>query len=97
MSAVLNSKIDKRSSSASADAHGSEFMTRDESGVLVKKTSSDFRSIFGSNAVESVAFAVGLSLQSLDGAVCSGSKAKAVTGAISWIRFDDRFKSWSSR
>ena len=96
MSAALNSKIDKRSSSASADAHGSEFMTRDESGVPVTKTSCDFRSMFGSNAVESVASAVGLSLLSLDGAICYGSVARAVTGAISWMRSDDRFRSCSS-
>ena len=83
MSAELNSKIDKRSSSASADAHGSEFMTKNESGVPVTKMSCEFRSMFGSNAVESAASAVGLSLPSSDGAICSGSMAGAVTGAIS--------------
>ena len=39
----------------------------------------------GSNAVESVASVVGLILPSLDGAVCSGSKARAVTGAVGSI------------
>ena len=96
MSAALNSKIDKRSSSASADAHGLEFMTRDESRDPVTKTSCDFRSMFGSNAVESAAYVVGLILLSLDATACSGSRARAVIGAISWMRPDDRFRSCSS-
>ena len=83
MSAVLNSKIDKRSSSASASSHSLELMTGDESGVPVVQVSCEIKSVCGSNAGESMASEVGLSLQSLDGAVCSGSKARAVTGAIS--------------
>ena len=31
-----------------------------------------------------------------DGMICSGSKAVAATGTISWMRSDDRFKSCSS-
>ena len=97
MSAVLNSKIDKRSTSASMDSHGLELTPRDESGVPVTQILCEFKSMCGSNAGESMASVVGLNLQSLDAAVCSGSKAGVVTGAISWMRSDDRFRSCSSR
>ena len=97
MSAALNSKIDKRSSSASADSHGSELIPGEESGVPVTRVLHEVKSMCGSNAEESVASVVGLNLQSLDAAVCSGSKAGVVTGAISWMRSDDRFRSCSSR
>ena len=83
MSAPLNSKIDKRSSSVSADSHGSELIPREESGVPVTRVLCGIKSLCGSSAGESVASEVGLSLQSLDAAVCSGSKAGVVTGAIS--------------
>ena len=83
MSAALNSKIDTRSSSASVDSHGSELTPRDESGVPMTQILCEVKSMCGSNAGESVASVVGLSLPSLDGAVCSGSKARAVIGAIS--------------
>ena len=96
MSAVLNSKIDKRSSSASANSHGSELIAGDESGVPVTQISCAVKSMCGSNAVESVASVVGLSLPSLDGAICSESKARVVIGAVSWMRSDDRFRSCSS-
>ena len=65
------------------DSHGSELTPRDESGVLVAQILCEVKSMCGSNAREFVASVVGLNLQSLDGTVCSGSKAKAVTGAIS--------------
>ena len=96
ISAVLNSKIDKRSSSVSADSHGSELIAEDESGVPATQISCEVKSMCGSNAGEFVASVVGLSLRSLDGAVCSRSKAIAVTGAISWMWSDDRFRSCSS-
>ena len=83
MSAALNSKIDKRSSLASVGSHGSELITRDGSGIPVTQILHEVKLMCGSNAGESVASVVGLSLQSLDGAVCCGSKARAVTGAIS--------------
>ena len=79
MSAALNSKIDKRSSSATADSHGSELILGEESGVPVTQILCEVKSMCGSNAGESVASVVGLSLQSLDAAVCSGSKAGVVT------------------
>ena len=96
MSAALNSKIDNRSSSAFADTHGSELMAGDESGVPVTRISCEVKSICGSNTGESVASVVGLSLPSLDGAIYSESKARVVTGAVSWMRSDDRFRSCSS-
>ena len=97
MSAVLNSKIDNRSSSASADEHGLELIAGNESGVLVTQISHEAKSVCGSNAAESVASVAGLSFPSSDGAICSGSKARVVTGAISWMWSGDRFKSCSSR
>ena len=97
MSAELNSKIGARSDSMGADTRGSEPMAGEESEVPMTHASLEVRSVFSSNAAKSVASMVGLSLQSLDGAVCSGSKARAVTGAISWMRSDDRFRSCSSR
>ena len=92
MSAALNSNIDKRSSSAPAGSHGSELMTGNESGVPVAQVSCEIKSSCGSNAGESVASVAGLSFPSLDGAVCSGSKARAVTGAVSWMQSDERFR-----
>ena len=81
----------------SAGSHGSELIIKDESGVPVTQISCEVKSMCGSNAGESVASVVGLSFPSLDGAVCSGSRARVVTGAISWMRYDDRFRSCSSR
>ena len=83
MSAVLNSKIDKQSSSVSAGSHGSELTARNESGVPVAQVSCEIKSMCGSNTVQSMASVVGLSFPSLGGAACSGSRARAVTGAIS--------------
>ena len=65
------------------DSHGSELTPTDESGVPVTQILCEFKSMCGSNARESTASVVGLNLQSLDGVVCFGSKARAVTGAIS--------------
>ena len=69
MSAAPNSKIDKQSSSASAGSHGSELTAGDESGVPETQILCEVKSMCGSNTGESVASAVGLSLQSLDGVV----------------------------
>ena len=82
MSAALNSAIDDRSCSTYADAHASELITGNESEVLETQISPGVKSVRGSNTAESVAFVVGLSFPSSDGAICSGSKAGAVTGAI---------------
>ena len=71
-------------------------MIGDESEVPVTQISCEVKSMCGSNIGKSVASVVGLSLPSLDGAVSTGSKARAVTGAISWMRSDDRFRSCSS-
>ena len=83
MSVVLNSKIDIRSSSASAGSHGLELTAGDESGTLVAQVSCEIKSMFGSNTRESVSSMAGLSFPPLDGTVCSGSKARAVMGAVS--------------
>ena len=72
MSAVLNSAIEY------VDAHGSELIAGNESEVPMTQAS-----VCGSNTVESAASVAGLSFTSSDGAICSGSKAGAVTGAIS--------------
>ena len=62
MSAVLNSKIDERSSSASAGSHGLELITIDESGIPVTQILCEVKSMCGSNAGESVASVVGSGL-----------------------------------
>ena len=97
MSAALNSKIDKRSSSVSADSHGLELKPGEDSGVPVTRVLREVKPMCGSDVRESVASVVGLNLQSLDAAVCSASMAGVVIGAISWMRSDDRFRSCSSR
>ena len=65
------------------DAHGSEPIAGNESMVLVTKMSLEVKFLCSSNATYSAASAAGLSFPSSDGAVRSGSKAGAVTGAIS--------------
>ena len=95
MSVALNSKIDKRSSSASAGSHGSELTARDEAGVPVTQISCEVKSLGGSNAGESVASMVGLSLRSLDGAIGSDLRVGAVAGAISRTLSDGRAKPCS--
>ena len=72
-------------------------MAGNESEVPETQISPEVRSMCGSNDVESAASVAGLSFPSSDGTICSGSKARAVTGAISWVRSDDRFKSCSSQ
>ena len=71
---MLDSKIDNRSSSASAGVHGPELIARDESGVPLTQILQGVESVCGSNSADSVAS---------DGAIYSGSKAAAVTGTIS--------------
>ena len=96
MSAVLNPKIDNRSSSASADAHGLELMAGNESGGPVTQISPKAKSVCGSNAAESMASVAGLSFLSSDGVIGSRSKARVVTGAISWMWPTGSFKPCSS-
>ena len=97
MSAELNSTIDVRSSSTYADARGSDPVAGNESDVPMAQIPREVGSMCGSYAAESVASVVGLSFPSSDGAICFGSRARAVTGAISWVWSDDRFKSCPSR
>ena len=92
LSAALNLKIDSRSSSVSAGSQGSELGTGDKSGVPLMQVSYEVESACGSNTAELIAPVMGLSLPSSDDLICSRSKARVVTGAISWMRPDDRFK-----
>ena len=85
MSVELNSMIDGRSSSTYADAQGSEPVAGNESEVPVAQIPREVGSMCGSNAAESVASVVGLSFPSSDGAICSGFKAVATTGTVSWM------------
>ena len=83
MSAVLNSANDDRSCSTCVDAHSSELIARNEFDVPVTQALPEVRSVCGSDTVESAASVAGLNFPSLDGAIYSGSKARAVTCAIS--------------
>ena len=76
MSSALNSTIDDRSSSMCADTCDSELMVGNESEVPETQIPPEVRSVCGSNAAESAASVAGLSFPSLDGAICSGSKAR---------------------
>ena len=96
ISAALNLKIDSRSSLVSTGSQGSELDTGDKSGVLLMQVPYEVESACGSNAAELVAPMMGLSFLSSDDLICSGSKASVVTGTISWMRPDDRFKPCSS-
>ena len=96
MSMALNSAIVDRSCSTCADAHSSELIIGNEFEVPATQALQEVRSVCGSNAVESAASVAGLSFLSSDGTTCSESKARAVTGAISWVWPDDRSKSCSS-
>ena len=97
MSAELNSKIGAQSGSMDANARGPEPMAGDESEVSITQALLEARPVFGSNVTESLGSVARLSFPSLDGATCSGSKARAVTGAISWVWPNNRSKSCSSR
>ena len=96
MSAVLNSAIDDRSCSTCADVHSSELIIGNESIAPVPQMLLEVKFVCGSDTVEYAASVAGLSFLSLDGATYSGSKARAVSGAISWVWPDDRSKSCSS-
>ena len=96
ISAALNFKIDSRSSSVSAGSQGSELNTGDKSGVPLMQVSYEVESACGSSVVESVVPMMGLNFPSSDNLNCSGFETGAATGAISWMRPDDRFKPCSS-
>ena len=65
------------------DARGSEPMAGDESTVPVTHIPLEVGSVCGPNAAEYAASVAGLSFPSSDGAIYSGSRARAVIGAIS--------------
>ena len=83
MSAKLNSKIGAQSDLMRADTHGLEPMAGDESEVPMTQIPFKVGFVCSSNAAQSAASVAGLSFPSLDGAIFSGSKDRAVTGAIS--------------
>ena len=66
-----------------ADARGSKPMTGDESEVPVTQAPLEVGSLCGSSTAESATSPAGLTFLSSDGVICSGSKARAVTGEIS--------------
>ena len=76
MSTVLNSKIDNRSSLVSAGVRGPVLIAGNESGVPLTQILQGVESVCNSYAADSVAS---------DGMICSGSKAVAATGTISWM------------
>ena len=65
------------------DAHGSKPVAKNESEAPVTQIPLEVGSVCGSDAAGTAASVAGLSFPSLDGAICYGSKARAVTGAIS--------------
>ena len=65
------------------DARGSEPMAGDESEGPMTRASSKAKSMFGSSADECAASVAGSIHPSSDGAICSGSKARAAAGAFS--------------
>ena len=85
MSAELNSTIGAGEGSADADARSSKPVAEDGAGGPVTQTPLEVGSVCGSNAAESTASVAGLSFLSSDGASCSLSRARALTGAISWV------------
>ena len=90
ISAELNSKTGAQSGLMDADASGPEPMAGNKSEVLVTPAQLDVGTVCGSSAAESAASVAGLSFPSSDEAVRSGSRARAVTGAISCVWPDDR-------
>jgi len=79
-----------------ADARGPESIAGDESEVPETQSQLDVGFVCGLSVAESAASTVGLSFPSSDDAVRSGSRARAVTGASSCARPDDRSRSCSS-
>ena len=83
MSTELNSKIGAESVLMGEGTCGSVPVSADESGGPTTQASKEAESVFGSNAVEYEASVVGSSPPSTDGAIHSGSRARAVTGVVS--------------
>ena len=93
MPAELNSKIGARSGSMDANARSPEPMDGDESDVQATDAHLDVGSMYGSSGAEYAVSVAGFNFPSSGDAVCSGSRAKAVIGAISYVRPDDIFRS----
>ena len=82
MSVEVNSKIGAQSDSTGADTRGLEPISGVESEGPMAQASLGVESVFGSSAIEYAASVVGSSTPSADGAICSGSRARTVTGAV---------------
>ena len=87
--------IGAQSGSVGMDAHGSEPTTGDESEGPITQISLEVKFVFGSIADECAASVAGSNLSS-DSTICSESKARAVMGVVSWMQYDDRFRSCPS-
>ena len=75
--------IGAQSGSIGTDARSLEPMAGDESEGPMTQTSLEAKSVFGSIADECAASVAGSIHPSSDGAICSGSKARAAAGAFS--------------
>ena len=65
------------------DAHGSESVAGNESEAPITHIPLEVGSVCGSDAAGNASSVVGLRFPPSDGAICSGSKAVAVTETIS--------------
>ena len=72
-----------QSDSIGTDARGLDPAAGGEFGSLMTPLSQEVGSVFGSNANECAASGVGSVPPSSDGAIYSGSKARAAVGALS--------------
>ena len=75
--------IGAQSDSIGTDARGLEPMAGDESEGQMTHTSLEVKSVFGSIAIKCAASMAGSILPSSDGTICTGSRARAVTGIVS--------------
>ena len=75
--------IGAQSDSIGTDARGSEPMDGGESEGPMTQISLDVKSVFGSRADECVASVAWSIYPSSNGAICSGSKARASAGTFS--------------
>ena len=79
------------------DVRGLEPTAGDESEGPMTQTSLEVKFVFVSIAAECAASVAGSILPSSDGTICTGFKARAAVGVISWTPSDDRSRSCSSR
>ena len=75
--------IGAQSGSMGTDLRGSEPMAGDESEGPMTQITLEVKTVFGSSVDECAASMAGSIHPSLDGAICSGSKARAAACAFS--------------